>query len=723
MLRLYLVRACFLKLLTVLALVGLSSVVITPKAQASPTPIAILKCVLSTNPVASIVMCLAKEGVVAVSRTVLTEILGNKAQELYELCYNPMSLVDLVINDCKVGDPPDWQRYVTPPAQPQDPPRQPYHGIVPDGMIVQSLNGHNLYVGAGTRLFWFDQNNAPLREALLVQRRQRFGEVPYLVMTDEDLHAVEVNRDNAGSYVRGAHMPADNTFLYEYGNSTQYIIKYQHPFPIGGAEELSALGGVNRAVMVPPSIGDLQSYSPQWINEDLLQFWGSPQVWHYAGVGRAVGSVPTRDCLMVTRQRVVTLMPSSARSSFPTTSQPAGCDFPHGQWLFGSPSGKQIMVLYGAGFYIDPSEIAPLNGTNRAVGVTDETVNGLLTRGVSLPNGHIFRAVNSVQTYLFEGGQFHYISGVGMRDCLAFRNQMTPGMVAGNDNGVEAVPQSFIDKFSKGSDAGCKLPDDRWAYDASNSQQYLSLFGGFFQVGVDELTPLHGTDRARPLSHEGTDFLERQNNFVVPDGEIVQGVGSLEVYFASGNQLHHIQNPLVRDCLLAAPGRSLRLVPQDLVSRMRALGRISSDIGSCSVEGKQLLSPNGVDVAYVSGNVRRPVQNAAIRDCLAVRAGAGQPGTASSLLWNNYPSGSNARCPYETEPGLNFVRENGDPTVWLVQAGGIKRHVGSLCVSDASTTNLKQFHVFVVPRGETGGHVVGPDWFASDAACAALPTP
>jgi hypothetical protein len=115
-----------------------------------------------------------------------------------------------------------------------------YRGYVQDGMIVQNVSGSNLYSAAGGRLFWFDKNNAPLREGLLTQRRARYGEIPFLVMTDEDIHAVEVNRTNTGAYTPGSHMPADNTFLYEYGNPKQYVIKFQHPFAIGDTNEVTA---------------------------------------------------------------------------------------------------------------------------------------------------------------------------------------------------------------------------------------------------------------------------------------------------------------------------------------------------------------------------------------------------------------------------------------------------------------------------------------------------
>lgn len=268
-------------------------------------------------------MCLTEEGVEIVARSTVQHVLGKDAEGVFDLCRDPLSLVALVINDCKVGDPPDWWKNLpkSTPSLPSvpEPGRQPFYGTPGDGVIVQNVDGHNLYVAAGGKLFWFDQNNAPLREALLAQRRQRYGEVPFLVMEDGWIHAIEVNHWSDGSYHPGANMPADNTFLYEYGSAQQYVIKYQHPFAIGDPNEAVRLGGQNRAIMVPTSIADLQAYPPQWVQNDLLLFGTDPTVWHYAGsLGYRVPGVPTRDCLQVRWNRGITYMPASAWNYFPT---------------------------------------------------------------------------------------------------------------------------------------------------------------------------------------------------------------------------------------------------------------------------------------------------------------------------------------------------------------------------------------------------------------------
>jgi len=489
------------------------------------------------------------------------------------------------------------QSFTYPQASPPPPSPMLYHGPVPDGMVVQSTNS-NLYVAAGGRLFRFDKNNAGMLSAFRAQMQQKYGSTIYLPMAAAEVHAVEVNRTSAGVYSPGTNMPADNTFMYEYGTTQQYVIKYQHPFAVGDSNEVIALGGQDKAIMVPPGLADLQAHPAQWVQDDLLRFGTDPSVWHYAGdKGFRVPGVPTRDCLMLQHNRGVTYMPASAWNYFPThPTQQAACDFADDQWLFGTPSNRQMVVMYGAGYNVGSAEeVIALGGQNKAVPVADETVTGLLARTGSLPND-----------------------------------------------------------------------------------------------------------------------------------ELVKSYNSPHVYHVVDNKLHYVGSPATRDCLSARSGKTVRTVPIDLIGRMQANGQTGAN-AYCELENRQLLGPNGTSVVYIKDGYKRPVGNPAIRDCIAVRTGAGQPLAVSDNVWNSYTVGANAYCPYETELGLNFVQEAGDPTVWLVHAPsapgqpGTKQHVGSLCVPDPYTTQLKKYHVWTVPVGETAGHVQSADFWASGALCGALP--
>lgn len=139
-----------------------------------------------------------------------------------------------------------------------------------------------------------------------------------------------------------------------------------------------------------------------------------------------------------------------------------------------------------------------------------------------------------------------------------------------------------------------------------------------------------------------------------------------------------------------------------------------------SYEGQIVVNSLGQQ-EYIRGGRAYPIVNAAVSACVSVRSGAGAPVSVPNNVYQGYPqSGVNAHCAYETQtsPGrLNFVTEDGG-WVWLVGADGVRHHVGSLC-STAFTGYAYEVHG--VPVGETAGHVTGSDWFASDAACGALP--
>jgi hypothetical protein len=131
--------------------------------------------------------------------------------------------------------------------------------------------------------------------------------------------------------------------------------------------------------------------------------------------------------------------------------------------------------------------------------------------------------------------------------------------------------------------------------------------------------------------------------------------------------------------------------------------------------------PNG-QAYYFKVDKRYYIPNPAVRNCVMVRYNTGTDFLTSDAEVNAFTDGGQtAHCPYELETGLNFVREQSSTTVWKVNANGSKQHVGSLCVVDPYTTVLKKFHIFIVPDGETLGHVVGADWFASGSNCVALP--
>lgn len=134
-----------------------------------------------------------------------------------------------------------------------------------------------------------------------------------------------------------------------------------------------------------------------------------------------------------------------------------------------------------------------------------------------------------------------------------------------------------------------------------------------------------------------------------------------------------------------------------------------------SADNGKILFGSDLRQYFIIDGKRQAIGEPIISHCIRVRRGAGTPQKVADSVIKQYPEDSRiAWCNYEGEAGLNFVRERGDTTVWIVQSNGIKRHVGSLCPNPQS---LKKWTVFEVPPRETGGHIVGGTWFASTAGC------
>jgi len=604
-----------------------------------------------------------------------------------------------------------------------------FHGVPPNGAVVENYDGGgHKYVALGGSLIYIPTSENIWDYVNQMQRLYPSGQFhDILRMHNDEIHAMEYGF--GGDRV---HVPGDNSFFYERGSAQQYDIQYRYSFSVGSIEELDYLGGRDRAIMVPAGIAGRLSGVPAIPNDVMMKSVSDPAVFHEVnGTAFWVPSTPMLDCIRVVKGGGMQPVPGSLlnvlRNAGRLTNQPTNCTFPHGQVLVGQPSGKQAIVLYGSGFAIgSPDEAIAIGAANRAVPVADVTVDDVLGKSPNIPNGHVFRAGLAAATYHYVDQHFSYIPSVGMRDCLVFRGQLAGGAVSGGGNGVEVVPGSFIDKFPKGADAYCTLEDYRWSFDVgAGNRQYVSLFGTIFQVGVDEVAPLGGVNAARPMSHEGTDYLERLN-FTIPNDELLRAPGDPRVYHIVDNQLHYVGSPATRDCLSARSGKNVRLVPQDLIDRMRAMGRVGAD-AACAYEGRLLQNSAG-RVDYVQNGSRHHVTNSAIVNCLKGRVGSGNPIPVDDATFNSYAdAGTDAYCPYELEPGLNFVQDPAYPgIVWLVGPAtggtpGVRRHAGSLCVNDPYTTPIKAAHVFTVPAHEIDGHVQGPDWWPSSADCQALP--
>lgn len=214
-------------------------------------------------------------------------------------------------------------------------------------------------------------------------------------------------------------------------------------------------------------------------------------------------------------------------------------------------------------------------------------------------------------------------------------------------------------------------------------------------------------DRQTLRSVDALNSVAQGTNMDVPESVAYFRVNeSQQVFKYENGLLRPIPNKDALSCIGNPP---LINVAQNIVNGMSQGATLN-----CGFENRIIRV--GTSDYYVSQGSSYLIQNAAIENCIVVRKGTGQPVPVDMTTSNAYVLREPAHCTYEQEPGLNFVRETGTTTVWLVNADGTKQHVGSLC-------NIagKKYQVFEVPHGETGGHRQTSDWFASADNCAALP--
>ncbi len=410
------------------------------------------------------------------------------------------------------------------------------------------------------------------------------------------------------------------------------------------------------------------------------------------------------------------IVPADWASALPT-GNPGQCSLGDGIRFTQSDTGTQqyvsvrgaaLPVSYGDAQAYD-GEGDPYNPLTMPTGYVSSPIHA------SMPSYTVLRAAGQAQQYMWDGNQLHAIQDMGTSECF---------LLAYPQNGVALMPPSWVSGRTVGATAQCSLADGTRFTESAHSglQQYVSVRGAALPVQT-------GDAQWYDNNGNGT-VIDMANGYVenpihtptLPVNTVLRGTGSDAQYLWDGTQLHSVLYPSTSACLLLEH-------PQNGVAVVPASWEATLPIGanqSCAYEGHLLQSPSG-SVDYIKNGSRHHVTNSAIVSCLKGRAGTGDPIVVDSATWNDYTSsGIDAYCPYETEPGLNFVQESGDSTVWLVGPGtgggpGIKRHVGSLCVPDPYTTQLKQYHVWTVPAGETAGHVQGADFWASGPGCQGLP--
>lgn len=326
-----------------------------------------------------------------------------------------------------------------------------FHGTPPDNAVIENYDGGlHKYVALGGSLIYISETEYIWNYIHEMEVKILSGQFHVTVrMHNNDIHAIEY-----GFGGNRSHVPADGSFFYERGSQQQYVMRFGYAFPVNGMGELEYLGGVNRAVMVPPGTAQRLSGTPVIPNDVLFRALG-PTLYHEVnGTGFWVPNTPTADCIRVAKHAEFRPVPDSLlanqQAAGRLSMQPTNCTFPHGQVLYGQPSGRQAIVLYGKGFAIgSPQEAAAIGAVNLAQPVADQTIDMLLGLASQVPDGHVFRAGLETAAYQYASGTLRPIDAPLLRDCL---------LVGGNlGSAEEVVPQSFIAAFAVGASASCQL--------------------------------------------------------------------------------------------------------------------------------------------------------------------------------------------------------------------------------------------------------------------------
>lgn len=223
-------------------------------------------------------------------------------------------------------------------------------GIPPDGMIVENENATHWYVSFGGSLIWFDRSDAAVRESLLAERDRRFGWMNTPRMLDDQIRTIEY-----GFGGNRVHVPADNSFFYEAGSLQQYVVQYRYAFGVGTAEEVAYLGGVDRAVMVPPGLASKLTGIPEVPNDVILKAVDNP-TYHHVVHGRlyAADNSTVIGCIETVKNGRHQPVPNSILQLFDASGrisgQPTSCEFPHNWALYG-PGGVERWKVVGAHSY------------------------------------------------------------------------------------------------------------------------------------------------------------------------------------------------------------------------------------------------------------------------------------------------------------------------------------------------------------------------------------
>lgn len=384
---------------------------------------------------------------------------------------------------------------------------------------------------------------------------------------------------------------------------------------------------------------------------------------------------------------------------------------------------QQWYFYHGRAYPITVGEIDDLGVRNRALHIPEGRLNDFKGGNIPFDNGSLYRfaGTNRVNQIVEQPGGYelsYHVNNETVLSCIELSQSKHLEIIpqSARNNGIGRYGTSEIS-----TPAICNFPSgmvllgpggvEQWRITGDNRNQGYERH--YFPN--DLITYLHTAGNpqyALMRSVAALNNAPQGANMGVPNGQFFMDASNGDVFKAENNDFRKVTSPDMLACIGNPPTFK---IPRSVLGTMHQGQPLE-----CAFENRILQAPDG-KAYYVEHGKRHPIGNTAIRDCISIRNGAGGAAGVSSDAINGFTPNTPAHCTYENEPGLNFVQESGDTTVWLVNPDGTKRHVGRNCVVDPYTTPQKKFHIFTVPKGETGGHVQTSDFFGDPSNCNQLP--
>jgi len=331
-----------------------------------------------------------------------------------------------------------------------------FHGTPPDGAVIENHDGGlHKYVAIGGSLVWIPPETI---WGYVDQMHNKFpAGHPFreiVWMHNDDIHALEYGYGGDRS-----HVPADNSFFYEAGGAQQYVIQYRYAFSIDSTDEVSYLGGVNKAVMVPPGLATRLAGTPDVPNDVLLKSLPDPAYYHQVnGTAFWADNFTVIDCIRTVKGGGIQPVPSTLLGKLwsvgKLSTQKTSCSFPPNWALYG-PGGAERWWIDGANPYTRHHYSSSLALRCRlgsspievqlpdAAGVNQPTE----AEPLDCPNNTYVRIAGNGEVFQVVDGWLHYVTSPASLSCLT----------AGHPEVVINIDGAVVATTPRGSNAYCTL--------------------------------------------------------------------------------------------------------------------------------------------------------------------------------------------------------------------------------------------------------------------------